>query len=98
MSFVAVALRGMAVVLIALVAVASPQAAAPPAAAPQVAARSGDDAARWVATALDEIAAHRTSPPRAARSLALVSVAIREASWLPPGHRGPALAVLRPRF
>ncbi len=73
----------------ALVVVVSPQATAPS----EAATRSQDDAAtRWLATGLDEIAAHRTNPPRAARALALVSVAMLDASKSPPQHRSAAVA------
>jgi PAP2 superfamily len=47
---------------------------------------------RWVEIQLDEIAAHRTNPPRAARGLALLSVAINNASRLPREHRSAAVA------
>jgi membrane-associated phospholipid phosphatase len=46
---------------------------------------------RWINVELAEIAAHRTSPPRAARGLALLSVAMQEATKVPRGHRRAAV-------
>jgi hypothetical protein len=48
--------------------------------------------ARWVEIHLAEIAANRTNPPRAARGLALLSVAINNASRLPREYRAAAVA------
>lgn len=93
MTFVAVAMavRGIAIALVALVVVASPQAASPSAAAGR-----GDDAVtRWLAIELDEVASHRTNPPRAARGLALLSVAMLEASSSQPRHRSATVTVPR---
>ena len=59
-------------------------------------ARSHDRATsvtRWIDVQLAEIASHRTNPPRAARGLALVSVAMQDASNLLDaigGQRSPA--------
>ncbi|MFN2467166.1 MAG: vanadium-dependent haloperoxidase [Gaiellaceae bacterium] len=54
------------------------QPAAPhPAAVP---AQQDQVAARWIGVTLQEIAAHRVNPPRAARALALVSVAMHDAA------------------
>jgi PAP2 superfamily len=58
-------------------------------------ARSHDRSAavtRWIDVELNEIAAHRTNPPRAARELAILSVAMRDASRLPRKHRRAAVA------
>jgi hypothetical protein len=56
-------------------------------------ARDRSDAAtHWVEIGLAEIASHRTNPPRASRALALVSVAMLEASHVPPGHARAAMA------
>jgi PAP2 superfamily len=41
---------------------------------------SPEAAARWIEASLGSIASHRTNPPRAARALALVSVAMDEAA------------------
>jgi PAP2 superfamily len=52
--------------------------------APQAAAKEhGNAASEWIEVELAEIATHRTNPPRAARALALVSVAMREAAQAP---------------
>jgi hypothetical protein len=57
-------------------------------AAPQAVGRDQSRAVtRWVEVQLGEIASHRTNPPRAARGLALVSVAVREATRVPRGHQ-----------
>jgi membrane-associated phospholipid phosphatase len=62
-------------------------------ATPQAAAKDRSTAVtRWINVELAEIAAHRTNPPRAARGLALLSVAMREATRLPGGHRRAAVA------
>jgi PAP2 superfamily len=45
----------------------------------------------WVELELAEIAAHRTNPPRAARALALLSVAMRDASHLPDALQDAAV-------
>jgi membrane-associated phospholipid phosphatase len=72
-----------AAVLAALLVVATPQAAA----------KERDTAVgRWMSVELAEIAAHRTNPPRAARGLALLSVAMLEATRLPGGQRRAAVA------
>jgi PAP2 superfamily len=58
-------------------------------------ARNQDRAAavtRWIDVELAEIAAHRTNPPRAARGLAVLSVAMRDASRLPRKYRRAAIA------
>jgi PAP2 superfamily len=58
-------------------------------------ARNQDRAAavtRWVDVELAEIAAHRTNPPRASRELAILSVAMRDASRLPRKYRRAAVA------
>src|SRR5262245_60986482 len=58
--------------------------------------RSGPDrsaaATRWIGLQLEEIASHRTNPPRAARGLALVSVAMLDAAGVSRGHRDAAVA------
>jgi membrane-associated phospholipid phosphatase len=60
--------------------------------APQAAARDRTTAVtRWVDVELAEIAAHRTNPPRASRGLALLSVAMLEATRVPPGQREAAV-------
>jgi PAP2 superfamily len=46
----------------------------------------------WINVGLTEIAAHRTNPPRAARGLALLSVAMHEATKLPRTQRSAAVA------
>ena len=51
-------------------------------AAPAASTRSAETAVTpWIATTLDEIAANRVNPPRAARALALVSVAMRDSAF-----------------
>jgi len=58
-------------------------------------ARSHDRAAavtRWIDVELAEIASHRTNPPRASRGLALLSVAMQDASRLSRGYRRAAVA------
>ena len=47
---------------------------------------------RWVEVELTEIASHRMNPPRAARALALASVAMLEATRVPTGHQRAAVA------
>lgn len=59
---------------------------------PQARATSADAVTRWVAVELEEIASHRTNPPRAARGLALVSVAIHRSARLPGRHGDAAVA------
>lgn len=54
--------------------------------------RSAAAVTRWIDVELAEIASHRTNPPRAARGLALVSVAMQDASNLPRRYRRAALA------
>jgi membrane-associated phospholipid phosphatase len=65
-----------------------------PAGAPQqAAARDRTDAVTgWIDVELAEIAAHRTNPPRASRGLALLSVAMLEATKVPPGQQEAAVA------
>jgi membrane-associated phospholipid phosphatase len=46
----------------------------------------------WVEIELSEIASHRTNPPRSARGLALLSVALLDASKVPRGLRAAATA------
>lgn len=46
----------------------------------------------WIELDLAQIAAHRTNPPRAARGLALLSVAMLDATRVPPGQRRAAVA------
>ena len=63
--------------------------------APQAGARdrAGSTAVtRWVDLQLVEIASHRTNPPRAARGLALTSVAMLDATRLPRPQRRAAVA------
>jgi membrane-associated phospholipid phosphatase len=58
-------------------------------------ARSQDRAAavtRWIDVELAEIASHNTNPPRAARGLALLSVAMQDASRVPERYRRAAVA------
>jgi membrane-associated phospholipid phosphatase len=47
---------------------------------------------RWIDVELGEIAAHRTNPPRASRGLAVLSVAMLEASRLGSKHQEAAVA------
>ena len=47
---------------------------------------------RWIDVELGEIASHRTNPPRASRGLALLSVAMRDASRAPRTYRRAAVA------
>jgi hypothetical protein len=54
--------------------------------------RSAAPGTRWVEIHLAEIAANRTNPPRAARGLALLSVAINNASRLSREYRAAAVA------
>jgi hypothetical protein len=54
--------------------------------------RGSSDVTRWIDVELDEIAAHRTNPPRAARALALVSVAMLEATDVPRAHQRASVA------
>jgi hypothetical protein len=61
--------------------------------APQAAAKDRNNAPdRWITVELAEVAAHRMNPPRAARGLALLSVAMLEATKLPRGQRRAAVA------
>ena len=46
---------------------------------------------QWIEVELAEIASHRTNPPRAARGLLLVSVAMRDASNVPGRYRRAAV-------
>jgi hypothetical protein len=62
--------------------------AAPPAAPRDHAAGVTD----WIEVELDQIASHRTNPPRAARGLAVLSVAMLDASRVPRAHRRAAVA------
>jgi|Tabmets5t2r1_1033131.scaffolds.fasta_scaffold00129_5 hypothetical protein len=62
-------------------------------AAPQATAESRTSAvSRWMSVELAEIAAHRTNPPRASRGLALLSVAMLEATKLARADRRAAVA------
>jgi PAP2 superfamily len=54
--------------------------------------RSDSAVSKWIEVELAEIASHRTNPPRAARSLALVSVAMLDATGTPKGHQDAAVA------
>ncbi len=54
--------------------------------------RGGSTPTKWVEVQLAELASHRTNPPRAARALALVSVAMRDATRVPKGYRDAAVA------
>jgi membrane-associated phospholipid phosphatase len=47
---------------------------------------------RWIGVELAEIVSHRTNPPRAARALALVSVAMRDATRVSGGHPDAVVA------
>ena len=73
-------------------------------AAPGAPARDrAGDVGGWVELELDAIAAHRVNPPRAARALALASVAMQEAAKAPARQRrsavdGAATAVLASLF
>ena len=63
--------------------------------APQSGARdraASPAATRWIDIELAEIASHRTNPPRAARGLAITSVAMRDATRLPRAQRRAAVA------
>jgi PAP2 superfamily len=60
-------------------------------AAPQTAPRNRS-ATEWIDLELAEIAAHRMNPARAARALALVSVAMRDAARAPRRIRAAAVA------
>src|SRR5262245_3718538 len=74
--------------LVALVAIALPGgAAADTATRTRAAAVTG-----WLELELAEIAAHRTNPPRASRALALVSVAVLEATRAPKGQQDASVA------
>lgn len=46
----------------------------------------------WIEVELAQIASHRTNPPRASRALAVLSVAMLDATRVPPGHRRAAVA------
>jgi membrane-associated phospholipid phosphatase len=60
---------------------------------PQAAAKHRSPAVtEWINRQLSEIAAHRTTPPRASRGLAFLSVAMLEATRLSRGHREAAVA------
>jgi len=62
------------------------------AAAPAASARhDGSAVAGWIEAELSAIAAQRTSPPRAARALALVSVAMLDATRAPADRRRAAV-------
>jgi membrane-associated phospholipid phosphatase len=73
---------GVAAAVVVLLVIVSPQAAAKD---------RNPTVTRWISVELAEIAAHRTNPPRAARGLALLSVAMQEATKLPRGHRRAAV-------
>jgi hypothetical protein len=62
--------------------------------APQAALAKGhgNAPAEWIDVELAEIAAHRTNPPRAARALAVLSVAMRDAVQAAPGVQDAAVA------
>jgi hypothetical protein len=62
--------------------------AAPPAAPRDHSAAVTD----WIEVDLAQIAAHRTNPPHAARGLAVLSVAMLDATRVPPGQRRAAVA------
>jgi hypothetical protein len=63
------------------------------AAAPQTATQDRSAAVtKWIGIELAEISAHRTNPARAARALALVSMAVRDATGAPRRIRAPAVA------
>jgi hypothetical protein len=61
-------------------------------AAPAAARDRSDAVTRWVDIELAEIAAHSTNPPRASRGLALVSVAMLDATRVRREHRRAAVA------
>jgi hypothetical protein len=61
-------------------------------AAPQAAPDRSEAVTKWIDVELAEIAAHRTNPARAARALALVSVALRDAARAPRPFREAAVA------
>jgi hypothetical protein len=62
-------------------------------AASQAAARGqSESVTRWIDVELAEIAAHRTNPPRASRALALVSMAMLDATRGPHGYQRAATA------
>ena len=73
-----------AVLAVALLLVAPQSGARDRAASPAV--------TRWIELELAEIASHRTNPPRAARGLAITSVAMRDATRLPRAQRRAAVA------
>jgi PAP2 superfamily len=63
--------------------------------APQSSARdraASPGVTRWIDIELAEIASHLTNPPRAARGLAITSVAMLDASRLPRAYRRAAVA------
>jgi hypothetical protein len=55
-------------------------------------ARGDSAVTSWIESELAEIASHRTNPPRAARALALVSVAMRDAARGPKGLQDATVA------
>ena len=62
-------------------------------AAPPAAPRDHSAAVtEWIEVDLAQIASHRTNPTRAARGLAVLSVAMLDATRIPPGHRRAAVA------
>jgi hypothetical protein len=84
--------REMKALLVAVLPVLSALALALPGAVPAAGRDHSAAVTRWISVDLAEIAAHRTNPPRAARGLALLSVAIDDASRVPRKHRRAAIA------
>jgi hypothetical protein len=82
----------MKALLVAVLPVLSALALALPGAVPAAGRDHSGAVTRWISVDLAEIAAHRTNPPRAARGLALLSVAIDDASRVPRKHRRAAIA------
>jgi hypothetical protein len=82
----------MKALLVAVLPVLSALALALPGAVPAAGRDHSAAVTRWISVDLAEIAAHRTNPPRAARGLALLSVAIDDASRVPRKHRRAAIA------
>ena len=82
----------MKALLAAVVPVLSALALAVPGAVPAAGHDRSAAVTRWISVDLAEIAAHRTNPPRAARGLALLSVAMDDASRVRSKHRRAAIA------
>jgi hypothetical protein len=82
----------MKALLVAVLPVLSALALALPGAVPAAGRDHSAAVTRWISVDLAEIAAHRMNPPRAARGLALLSVAIDDASRVPRKHRRAAIA------